>query len=302
MIARALLKEFPERAGLFSIGELQLDSQIIRNHNGLLGRYPGADGMKTGFTCPAGFNVVASANHYGRHLITVVLGAPSAQTAQPGGGRSVRPRLRHGRRIGVARVPAVGRRRAPDRRSNVCLHRSAAAIAAEEEEGGGEQEVVRVRAAAAAAARGRRRGRRAGPHAAFGRASAVRSRAGVRRPGRGLERPRARPAPHLGRRRASRRRQGLRRRQAGRRSNRRPRLPGRTRRRRSRARCGRRRWKASAAFQTYSAPLRRPKWTAARRKGEERGSQDQARYPTRPRRIRSSRHRNRRQISNLLRS
>ena len=73
MIARALLRDFPERAGLFDIGELQLGSQIIRNHNGLLGRYPGADGMKTGFTCPAGFNVVATANHYGRRLITVVL-------------------------------------------------------------------------------------------------------------------------------------------------------------------------------------------------------------------------------------
>ena len=48
---RALLRDFPERAGLFDIGELQLGSQIIRDHNGLLGRYPGADGMKTGFTC-----------------------------------------------------------------------------------------------------------------------------------------------------------------------------------------------------------------------------------------------------------
>ena len=63
MIARALLREFPEHADLFGIGALQLGSQIITNHNGLIGRYPGADGMKTGFTCPAGFNVVASANH-----------------------------------------------------------------------------------------------------------------------------------------------------------------------------------------------------------------------------------------------
>src|SRR5258708_13368443 len=80
MIARALLREFPEHANLFSIGALQLGNQYIANHNGLLGRYPGADGMKTGFTCPAGFNVVASANHSGRRLIVVVLGAPSART------------------------------------------------------------------------------------------------------------------------------------------------------------------------------------------------------------------------------
>jgi hypothetical protein len=44
----------------------------------LIGRYPGADGMKTGFTCPAGFNVVATAERGGRRLIVVVFGSPSA--------------------------------------------------------------------------------------------------------------------------------------------------------------------------------------------------------------------------------
>ena len=43
----------------------------------LLGRYPGADGMKTGFTCPAGWNVVATAQHGSRKLIVVIFGAPS---------------------------------------------------------------------------------------------------------------------------------------------------------------------------------------------------------------------------------
>ena len=79
MIARALLRDFPDHADLYGIGALQLGNQIITNHNGLLGRYPGADGMKTGFTCPAGFNVVATANHSGRRLIVVVLGSPSAK-------------------------------------------------------------------------------------------------------------------------------------------------------------------------------------------------------------------------------
>ena len=80
IVARALLREFPDHVDLFSIGALQLGRQYIPNHNGLLGRYPGADGMKTGFTCPAGFNVVASANHSGRRLIVVVLGAPTAKS------------------------------------------------------------------------------------------------------------------------------------------------------------------------------------------------------------------------------
>ncbi|NIX75225.1 D-alanyl-D-alanine carboxypeptidase family protein [Microvirga terricola] len=78
ILARALLTEFPEDQDLFHIGAIQFGRRIMRNTNGLIGRYPGADGMKTGFICSAGFNVVASASRNGRHLITVVLGAPSA--------------------------------------------------------------------------------------------------------------------------------------------------------------------------------------------------------------------------------
>lgn len=79
VLARALLREFPSQRELFGIGALSLNGRIIQTHNGLLGRYQGADGMKTGFTCAAGFNVVASATRGGRRLITVVLGAPSAK-------------------------------------------------------------------------------------------------------------------------------------------------------------------------------------------------------------------------------
>src|SRR5215831_5518434 len=53
--------------------------KLVRwNYNTLIGRYPGADGMKTGFICAAGFNLVASATRNGRRLIAVVLGAPSS--------------------------------------------------------------------------------------------------------------------------------------------------------------------------------------------------------------------------------
>ena len=45
-----------------------------------MGRYPGIDGMKTGFTCPAGFNVVASATQGDRKIIAVVLGYPNAKS------------------------------------------------------------------------------------------------------------------------------------------------------------------------------------------------------------------------------
>jgi D-alanyl-D-alanine carboxypeptidase len=80
ILARALYLTFPEQANLFNIGAMRLDNNITRNHNDLLGRYPGADGMKTGFTCAAGFNVVASASQGGRKLIAVILGAPNPRS------------------------------------------------------------------------------------------------------------------------------------------------------------------------------------------------------------------------------
>jgi D-alanyl-D-alanine carboxypeptidase len=63
-----LIREFPEREELFRIGAIQLGPKIMRNHNGLLGRYAGADGMKTGFICSGGFSVVASATRNGDGL------------------------------------------------------------------------------------------------------------------------------------------------------------------------------------------------------------------------------------------
>ena len=134
IIARALLREFPDHADLFSIGALQLGNQYIANHNGLLGRYPGADGMKTGFTCPAGFNVVASANHGGRRLIVVVLGSPSTRSRN----QEAADLFDRGFAMGAGTEsldslpPGAG---APDPRANICLHRSAAALAAAEDAG-----------------------------------------------------------------------------------------------------------------------------------------------------------------------
>jgi D-alanyl-D-alanine carboxypeptidase len=132
-IARALLREFPDHADLFSIGALQLGRQYIPNHNGLLGRYPGADGMKTGFTCPAGFNVVASANHSGRRLIVVVLGAPSARTRnQEAADLFDRGFAMGGGNGSLESLPSGSG--APDPHANVCLHRNAAALAAAAED------------------------------------------------------------------------------------------------------------------------------------------------------------------------
>jgi D-alanyl-D-alanine carboxypeptidase len=135
MIARALLREFPEHADLYGIGALQLGNQIITNHNGLIGRYPGADGMKTGFTCPAGFNVVASANHFGRRLLVVVLGSPTARLrTQEAADLFDRGFAMGGGNSSLESLPPSGSGVAPNMRADVCLHRAAAIMAAAEEE------------------------------------------------------------------------------------------------------------------------------------------------------------------------
>ena len=139
IIARALLREFPDHADLFSIGAIQLGRQYIPNHNGLLGRYPGADGMKTGFTCPAGFNVVASANHSGRRLIVVVLGAPTARSRNQEAADLFDRGFASGGGSGSLESLPSGSGAAPNMRADVCLHRNAAALAAAEDDGIAEQ-------------------------------------------------------------------------------------------------------------------------------------------------------------------
>lgn len=79
VLARAIDLTFPKEAKMFGIGELRLGDQIIPTHNNLLGRYPGVDGMKTGFTCAAGFNLIVTAQRDGHRYIAVVLGAPNVR-------------------------------------------------------------------------------------------------------------------------------------------------------------------------------------------------------------------------------
>jgi D-alanyl-D-alanine carboxypeptidase len=77
ILAIALMRDFPEYAEYWGIGAVQLGKQRLNNTNGLVGRYSGINGFKTGFVCASGFNVVASATRGGRTLIAVVLGALS---------------------------------------------------------------------------------------------------------------------------------------------------------------------------------------------------------------------------------
>lgn len=77
ILARSLIHDFPDYNFYWHIPAIKWGRRVVRNYNPLLGRYAGADGMKTGFICASGFNLVATAQRDNKRLIAVVLGAPS---------------------------------------------------------------------------------------------------------------------------------------------------------------------------------------------------------------------------------
>ena len=82
----------PNTSCYWHIPAIKFGKRVMRNNNGLIGRYPGADGMKTGFICASGFNVVATATRGGRKLIVVVFGSRSRHGALREGRAAVRER------------------------------------------------------------------------------------------------------------------------------------------------------------------------------------------------------------------
>lgn len=77
ILSRAVMRDYPQYYKLFSTRSFEFRGQSIRSHNRLLGRVPGVDGIKTGFTNASGYNIAVSGVQDGRRLITVVLGGPS---------------------------------------------------------------------------------------------------------------------------------------------------------------------------------------------------------------------------------
>ncbi|MFN3508636.1 MAG: D-alanyl-D-alanine carboxypeptidase [Allorhizobium sp.] len=73
----ALRQHFPQYYGYFSTRSFRFGKQTIGNHNRLLGQVRGVDGIKTGFTRAAGYNLATSAEADGRSIVAVVLGATS---------------------------------------------------------------------------------------------------------------------------------------------------------------------------------------------------------------------------------
>lgn len=74
LLATATYRDYPQHADVFAIPQVAIGRATLTTVNSLLRTFPGADGMKTGFTCSSGYNIVASATRNNHRLIAVVLG------------------------------------------------------------------------------------------------------------------------------------------------------------------------------------------------------------------------------------
>jgi D-alanyl-D-alanine carboxypeptidase len=73
-LAIAIHRDFPDQYHWFSAQQMSWNGQTITGHNHLMGRMPGMDGLKTGYTSASGFNLAATTQRDGRRIVTVVLG------------------------------------------------------------------------------------------------------------------------------------------------------------------------------------------------------------------------------------
>lgn len=77
-LAMAIKKNYPKYYPLFSKTSFVFRGDIINGHNHVTKNYRGAEGLKTGFTNPSGYNLVTTASRNGKSLIAVVTGGRSA--------------------------------------------------------------------------------------------------------------------------------------------------------------------------------------------------------------------------------
>ena len=77
ILSLRLISDFPRYYPLFATTRFTWRGHNYGNHNKLLGRVEGVDGLKTGYTRPAGWNLAASAHRDGRRIVAVVMGGDS---------------------------------------------------------------------------------------------------------------------------------------------------------------------------------------------------------------------------------
>lgn len=80
VLARYLIATYPSYYRYFGVRSFSYGGRTHNNHNKLLGRYDGMDGMKTGYISQSGFNLVASVRRGDRRLIGVVFGGRTGRS------------------------------------------------------------------------------------------------------------------------------------------------------------------------------------------------------------------------------
>lgn len=78
ILARAIQERFPRYYPFFATRSFYYDGMAMHNHNHLLGRIEGLDGIKTGYTRASGFNLMTNVRRQGRQIVAVVMGGSSA--------------------------------------------------------------------------------------------------------------------------------------------------------------------------------------------------------------------------------
>src|SRR5262249_51386021 len=78
VLARHLAYDFPQFFPYFGLAGFTYKGVYYPTHDNLIGRYPGADGIKTGFVVASGFNLTSSVVRDGVHLIGIVMGGRTA--------------------------------------------------------------------------------------------------------------------------------------------------------------------------------------------------------------------------------
>ncbi|KQW74861.1 hypothetical protein ASC89_24965 [Devosia sp. Root413D1] len=79
ILALILRRDFPEYLPMFGTEAVKLGKAKLESNNGLLEHFAGTTGMKTGYVCASGLNIVATVERGGRSMLAVVLGGSSAR-------------------------------------------------------------------------------------------------------------------------------------------------------------------------------------------------------------------------------
>lgn len=79
ILGMRVMSDFPILSKYFGMKSFKYGTRKYKNNNSLLLNYEEIDGIKTGYTRAAGFNIIASAKHENKHIIAVIMGGRTAR-------------------------------------------------------------------------------------------------------------------------------------------------------------------------------------------------------------------------------